>query len=214
MEKSSKNKMSDVSRLSEPYRIMYTLEEREYDEITKLASIICDTPISLITFFDENNQFFKSRHGLDITDTPLEYSFCRHVIADADRPMIISNAHEDERFSENPFVKGEGKIVFYAGYPIKTVEGVPFATLCVVDYKTKELSDNQKEALKSLSFQVEKLLELRRTKFDLETKNISIKQKNTTLKNIIEGTDAGTWELDVKSGEIFLNDKWLSLIHI
>jgi PAS domain S-box-containing protein len=204
--------MSEVSKLSEPYRIMYTLEEREYDEITKLASIICETPISLITFFDENNQFFKSRYGLDITDTPLEYSFCRHVIADAERPMIISNAQEDERFSENPFVKGEGNIVFYAGYPIKTVEGVPFATLCVIDYKTKELSDNQKEALRSLSFQVEKLLELRKTKFDLEIKNTSIKQKNKTLKNIIEGTDAGTWELDLKSGEIFLNEKWYQIL--
>lgn len=212
MKNSSNNRKSDVSRLSEPYRIMYTLEEQEYDGITKLASFICDTPISLITFFDEDKQFFKSRYGLEISETPLEESFCRHVVVDSDKPMIVRNTKKNALFKDNPWVKNEPGIIFYAGYPIKNREGQPFAVLCVIDHKTKELSDNQKDALKSLSFQVEKLLELRRVKFDLETTNTAITAKNNTLQNIIEGTDAGTWELELQSGKIFLNEKWYEIL--
>ena len=212
MKKSSSKNKSDVSKYSEPYRIMYTLEEREYDEITKLASFICDTPISLITFFDEDKQFFKSHYGIDISETPIEESFCRHVVANSDEPIIVSNTKKNEIFKDNPWVKNDPGIVFYAGYPINNREGQPFAVLCVIDHKTKNLSENQKEALKSLSFQVEKLLELRRVKFDLETTNTAISVKNKTLENIIEGTDAGTWELEIQSGKIFLNEKWYEIL--
>ncbi|MBC8769365.1 PAS domain-containing protein [Arenibacter sp. BSSL-BM3] len=214
MNKKYKNsdRKSNFSKLSEPYQILYTPAEKEFDEITKLASIICDTPISLITFFDENNQFFKSHYGVEISETPIEDSFCRHVVNNSDELMIVSNTKQNELFKDNPWVKTEPGIIFYAGYPINNREGDPFAVLCVIDHKTKELSDNQKEALRSLSFQVEKLLELRRIKFDLETRNTAISLKNKTLENIIEGTDAGTWELEIQSGNIFLNDKWFEIL--
>ncbi|WP_047418653.1 PAS domain-containing protein [Cellulophaga sp. Hel_I_12] len=201
-----------LSELNKAYQIMDTASEVDYDEITKLASVICDCPMSLITFFNEEKQFFKSHFGIDAIETPIADSFCKYVIEGGDEPMIVNNANDDMRFNQNPLVVGDPNIVFYAGYPIKNYEGIAFASICVVDKKSKDLTLQQKEALKALAHQVEQLLELRRSKIELEKKNLTISTKNTTLENIIEGTDAGTWEWDVPSGIILLNKKWFQLL--
>ena len=198
----------DRIRIVESYEIFNSLPEKEYDEITQLASFICDTPISLITFIDKKKQYFKSHHGVNLSETSLEYSFCKHVHKHVNEPFVVPNALEDERFKDNPLVTEETNIVFYAGHPITDSNGVVIASICVIDHKPKELSEAQLSALKSLSNQVSHLLELRKNRIDLLKSKEEISLKTKRLENIIESTNAGTYEWNIQSNEITLNRTW------
>lgn len=143
------------------YSIMDSLPEDEYDSITKLASFICETPISLVSLLDEERQWFKSAVGLDAKETAREISFCQYAIM-GDGVYEVSNALDDNNFSENPLVTGDPNIRFYAGAPIKDEEGFNLGTLCVIDTVPRTLSEQQKEALQLLSHQVVSLLKLRK----------------------------------------------------
>lgn len=150
------------------YEILDTLPEKDYDDLTLIASEICDAPIALITLIDENRQFFKSRIGVDIADTSREYSFCSHAINLPDQLMQVEDTSMDQRFVDNPYVIGEPKITFYAGVPLVNPDGFAFGTLCVLDSKAKKLNERQENALKSLANQVMQLLELRKKNKELE----------------------------------------------
>lgn len=155
---------NEVERLHalESYSVLDTLPEESYNDLTKIASIICNTPIALVTLIDENRQFFKSRHGIEATETPREVSFCGHAINMPSELMLVEDARLDERFSDNPFVTGDLQVVFYAGMPLVTNDGFALGTLCVIDHQPKELTQDQQSALKSLANQVVQLLELRK----------------------------------------------------
>lgn len=136
--------------------------EEAFDDFTFLASNICGAPISIITLLDETRQWFKSKVGIDATETPREISFCGHALLQDDI-FEVGDALSDERFMGNPLVIGEPKIRFYAGIPIKSKEGFNLGTLCVIDRVPKKLTDTQRNALKSLSRQVTAQIELQRT---------------------------------------------------
>ncbi|MEH0157467.1 GAF domain-containing sensor histidine kinase [Limibacter armeniacum] len=150
------------------YSILDTLPEPDYDNLTSIAAQICGTPISLITLIDQNRQWFKSHHGLAVTETPRDFAFCAHAIHDPDNILIVNDAREDKRFHDNPLVTGEPHVIFYAGVPLVNEEGATLGTLCVIDDTPKELTLGQIDALKALSKQVISLLELRRKKVVLE----------------------------------------------
>ena len=144
------------------FQILDTLAQEEYDEITELASFICDTPISLVSLVDEERQWFKSIKGLAVSETPRDQAFCAHAIETPDHIMEVYDTFEDDRFKNNPLVTGDPNIRFYAGAPLVTEEGYSIGTLCVIDRKPKKLSNQQKAALKTLSKQVMRLFETKR----------------------------------------------------
>ena len=115
------------------YRILGTKPESCYDDITKIAASTCDVPISLMTLVDRNKQWFKSKVGLEIQETPRDWSFCTHAIKE-NSPLIIKDAFQDERFINNPLVTNDPKIRFYAGFPLRNRDGNKLGTLCAVSY--------------------------------------------------------------------------------
>lgn len=153
------------------YEIFDTEEENDYDALTSIASMICQIPVALITFIDDQRQWFKSHHGTNINENLREYSFCTHTIAAEEEIMVVSDASKDERFANNPMVTGPTKIAFYAGVPLVNSEGYALGTLCVLDQVPRELKPDQKNALKILAKQVIDKIELRRKIKELATVN-------------------------------------------
>jgi GAF domain-containing protein len=153
-------------RTLDAYRILDSGTEKTFDDLARLAAIICETPIALITFVDDKRQWFKSNYGLDLKETSREVSFCAHAIHETDL-FEIQDASKDSRFAENPLVTGDPKIRFYAGAPLVVSNGQALGTLCVIDSKPKELTDRQAEAMRVLGQSVVTQLELRRALDDL-----------------------------------------------
>jgi signal transduction histidine kinase len=164
------------------FSILDTLPEKEYDDITQLASQICNTPISLISLIDENRQWFKSRFGLGATETPRDHAFCAHAINDPDNILVVPDSREDSRFHDNPLVTGEPHVIFYTGVPLISELGFPLGSLCVIDTEPKKLDKFQLQALKSLSNQVVSLFELRRSKMLLERAKNDLEDRNEELE--------------------------------
>lgn len=142
------------------YDILDTEKEDDFTEIVELASQICGTKISLISLVDENRQWFKAAVGMDATETPIEQSICSHAILNGDM-FEIEDTQADPRTADNPLCIGDEALRFYAGAPLIAQNGLPLGTLCVLDTKPIQLTDFQRNALKVLSRQVMKQLELR-----------------------------------------------------
>lgn len=178
--------LNEKERLAslEDSQILYTPFEAEFDNITKLASFICNTPISLISLVGKDKQWYKSKHGAGIGETNRDISFCSHAILQPDTLMEIKDTRLDERFKDNPFtIDSIDPVIYYAGMPLLDHNGYALGTLCVLDSKTHCLNQDQKDALKTLAKQVEMLLELRRKNVHLEKLKKELNQQNSLLKD-------------------------------
>lgn len=149
------------------YRILDTEPERQFDDLTALASYICEAPIALLTLIDSDRQWFKSKVGISLQETSRSIAFCDHTIRQDDL-MIVPDALEDARFATNPTVTSEPYIRFYAGASLVTPDGHALGSLCVVDKVPRTLTPQQEDALRALRNQVIAQLELRRNLDELE----------------------------------------------
>ncbi|RZJ71233.1 ATP-binding protein [Flavobacterium sp.] len=199
---SSSNETLRMQALRE-YDILDTLGEQDYDDITEMASVICEVPIALISLVDESRQWFKSRKGLAIDQTPREYSFCSRAILKLDEALIVEDSRKDERFMHNPYVLGDPNIVFYAGIPLVSQSGMGLGTVCVIDNKPRVLTEKQIAALKILSRQVMKLLELRKSNLQL----LDAREALETINNGLE--DTINRMVDQRVGEIAAQNEHL-----
>ncbi len=143
------------------YEILDSPREDAFDDITRLVAHVCQVPIAVINLIDEDRQFFMSEIGLGVRETPLDVSICSHALLQKGL-FVVRDTLQDERFLNNPLVIGDPHLRFYAGALLETPEGHPLGTLCVLDYRTRELSPEQKSALQTLARHVMHLLELRR----------------------------------------------------
>ncbi|MEQ8408094.1 MAG: GAF domain-containing protein [Gammaproteobacteria bacterium] len=158
---------ADRLRTLNAYNIMDSAAERVFDDLTELASVICSTPISMVSLVDDKRQWFKSKIGIAATETPREQAFCAHTIQN-NRILEVKDAYEDPRFAENPLVIGDPNIRFYAGAPLQTREGARLGTLCVIDTKPRKLTNAQRKALQVLSDTVVAQIEYRRALQDIK----------------------------------------------
>ncbi len=197
------------------YKILDTKPEQAFDDLALIASHICGTPIALITMVDEDRQWFKARIGTDVHETARSISFCSHAI-EQKGVFTVPDATLDPRFRDNPLVKGEPHIRFYAGAPLASREGYALGTLCVVDYVPRELTPEQNHALVALERQVAAQLELRRNLDELRValegiENLSamIPYCSTCEMNIVIPADTNDMK-KITAGivELLNNKRW------
>lgn len=179
------------------YQILDTAPEQVYDDITKLVTFICGTPMAQLSLVDKDRQWFKSKVGLDESQTPRDIAFCAHTILQTD-PLIVNDATQDDRFRDSPLVTEPPHVRFYAGVPLMNPKGFALGSLCAVDRKPRELSGGQVVALEALGRQVVMLFELRRVAAELAGAAAQVKTLRGMLpicafcKRIRD--DEGYWE--------------------
>lgn len=145
------------------YAILDTEPEQSFDDLVTLASYVCKTPMAFLSLVDDHRQWFKSKVGVEVGETPIEASICAYAIQGGKEELfIVHDTLEDPRFRENPLVVHEPNIRFYAGAPLIDEDGFGLGTLCVVDRQPRELDPEQKEALRSLRRLAVGQMELRR----------------------------------------------------
>src|SRR5262245_24858809 len=149
------------------YKILDTVPERSFDDLTALAALLCRTPIALISFLDSKRQWFKSRLGLELDQIPRDSSLCVHALKEPEI-LIVKDTRADERFRTNPVLAGNPELRFYAAAPLVTTAGYTLGALEVLDRVPRDLNRQQQNALRALSRQVVMQLDYRMTQRQLD----------------------------------------------
>jgi PAS domain S-box-containing protein len=179
------------------YDIVETPAEAAFDDITRLIAQICDAPIAVINFLESHRQWFKSEVGLGVNETPLDVSFCAKALLQNDN-LVVADATKDERFICNPLVTGDMHLRFYAGALLRTADGLPIGTLCVLDRKARPegLTALQQTALETLARQVMTQLELRRALAQKRQSEDAARRAMAAVQSV------GAWEWDIVSNRV------------
>ena len=177
-------KFTEEQRLDivDKYSLFDSEPELEYDNITFLASKLCNTPISTITLVDENRQWFKSKIGFTHNENPKNMSFCALSLSKNQDVIVVPNLMQDEAFSEIGKLNGVEKDGFYASVTLYNENKIPLGTLCVIDFESKALDKDQIKALKILGKQVEELFKLRLKNIELQKNFEDLSIKHEQLK--------------------------------
>lgn len=160
--------VNETARLEalQRYHVLDSAAEQAFDDIAKLASFICQTPIATITLVDAERQWLKAKVGIDVSETPRDQAFCAHTILSPEM-LVVEDATKDPRFRDNPLVTSNPGIRFYAGAPLITPDHFELGALCIIDQKPRTLSPQERSALETLSRLVMTQLELRRSSREL-----------------------------------------------
>lgn len=173
---------SELARLAalHAYRVLDTLPEVAFDRVTRLAALILDVPIALISLVDRDRQWFKSRRGVDVDEMPRAIAFCDHAIRGTD-VLVVSDPTTDPRFANNPLVTGQEGVRFYAGIPLINADGFALGTLCVLDRVRRGFDDRQRQILRELGQQVVHELAVRATLGELYAEVDVVRQAERRL---------------------------------
>lgn len=161
------------------YEIMDTEEEACFDDLVKVASKLCNTPISLISLLDHEFNCFKSSIGLPGDTVKRQYNICGHAILQPD-VFVVEDTTQDERYSQHPIVSGNLNVRFYAGVPLKSSAGHHLGTLCVLDFEPRVMEPDQIDVLKILAHQVVSQIELRQYQREMQLNNEKLKEINVS----------------------------------
>lgn len=193
---------NEEERLAALFRqqILDSPEETGFNEIVELAARVFNLKVSLISLIDDHRQWFKARVGFDTAETPKVFSFCAHAIQ-GDDIFEIPDASLDERFIDNPMVTGDPNVRFYAGQPICSEDGYKLGTLCLIDDRPRQLTEEQREILRVLAKQVERQLALRLQLLKREKAFALIKTQAAALEelNLIKDQLLGVLSHDLRS---------------
>ncbi|MEQ3626459.1 MAG: histidine kinase dimerization/phosphoacceptor domain -containing protein [Celeribacter sp.] len=173
-----------------------TEREEEFDELVLLAAAICETPVALVSFVDADRQWFKAETGLGVRETTLDKSICAHTILQEDF-LEIEDTSVDPRTVENPLVCAGPQFRFYAGAVMRSDDGLPLGSFCVLDHKPRKLTETQRKALRALANQVTRTLELRRSVTEAETLRQEVDHR---VKNSLQ-TVAALTRLQARAAE-------------
>jgi len=197
------------------YNILDTAAEQAFDDLTALAASICGTPIALVSLVDDVRQWFKSKLGLTVSETPRELAFCAHAILQPHDVFIVPDASRDERFATNPLVTMDPQIRFYAGVLLVTPEGHTLGTLCVIDRVPRQLTTDQTNALRMLARQAMAQLEMRRKTAKLQQINaermlaeVALRESEERFRSLAAASPIGIFFNDAEGRCLYTNARW------
>ena len=207
------------------YRVLDTPPEASFDDITELAARVFGVPLAAVSLIDADRQWFKSRVGLELTQTPRTTAICDHAIRQSG-VLVVPDLQRDARFQANPFVRGADGLRFYAGAPLRTPEGHAVGTLCVMDHAPRSFSDAQADALAVLSRQVVAQLELRKQNAALADAMAQLQAEHALLRSaqqrladsetrmglVLRGANDGWWDWDLVTGERYYSPRGWELL--
>ncbi|MBD9388460.1 PAS domain-containing protein [Agrobacterium sp. AGB01] len=196
------------------YDVLDTPREEDFDDLARVASEICGAPIAVVNLVDTTRQFFKAEVGLGVRSTPLETAFCRHALLLEDT-MVVPDATKDPRFDCNPLVTDAPHIRAYAGALLKTPEGLPIGTVCVLDYNVREFSDQQIRMLRFLAKQTMTQLELRKRialQRRLLLRTRKAEQEKTNFERVVRQSSDFIGIANERGEVVFLNDAARALV--
>ncbi|MFD1000944.1 GAF domain-containing protein [Ohtaekwangia kribbensis] len=192
--------MNDELRMRElmEYHILDTPPEKELDEIAQIASIVCNTPMSMVTFIDSHRQWYKAKKGVSMNEVHRADSFCQHALNRPEELLIVEDPSTDDRFRNNRYVSGDPYIRFYAGAPLTSPSGNVLGTLCVMDSKHHDITEDQKEALKLLADKAMQYLNMRKT---LIEQGHFIEHSAEKLKKLSDLAPGVMFQIEAKTDE-------------
>ncbi len=168
------------------YGILDTPGEQEYHNCIYLASQICQAPVSFISFIDDARQWFKEKIGFDLTQVPRQIALCNHLLEYPEAYLLVNDARTDSRFADNPQVKAGTPVIFCLSVPLKSTSNLTIGTLCVIDHKPREVTDQQ---VKSLLLLAEVIMEKLERRKQHALKKFIIKDADLMLKAIDASAD-------------------------
>ncbi len=196
------------------------IPEQTFDDLTRLAAQICETPMSVVSLADGERLWLRSGVGIDVDQMELKNSFCGHVVQTG-RRLLVTNAAEDERFKDLPLVTAKPGIHFYAGGPLVAPEGHVVGSLCVLDYNVRNLTQTQIDSLEALGRHAAYLIDLYHKFRNLEILSLQLEGElseremteealQITQKSLGEAqriANVGSWEWNVETDEWLWTDE-------